>query len=141
MAVTTAVCDSFKREILSGSHLTSHVYKIALIKAASAGTFNSGTTSYTQLSTDEVTGAGYTAGGNTLSGLTITVTTNTASMDWADTSWSSASISAEGAMIYNATLSTSASLGVFSFGGTVTSTSGTFSVTIPSAGTGVIRIA
>lgn len=142
MAVTTAFCDSAKREFLSGVHLPAHVYKLALIRASSTGTYNSASTGYAQLAGDEVAnGNGYTTGGNTLAGITYALGSNTASIDWSDSQWTSASISSEGAMIYNASIASSAALGVYSFGGTVTSTSGTFTVTIPTSGTGVIRIA
>jgi hypothetical protein len=135
------MCWSAKREILSGTHDYNHIFKIALIKSGAVGVYGSGSTSYTNLGSDEVAnGSGYTTGGNTLTGITYALTNGTASIDWADSQWTSASISAEGAMVYNASLSSSASLAVYSFGGVITSTSGTFTVQIPSSGEGVIRL-
>lgn len=141
MAITTAFCDTAKRDFLSGTHVSTHVYKLMLIKTGHTGTYNSGTQVYGQISGDEVAnGNGYTTGGVTLTGITYAITSNTASIDWGDASWPASTISAQGAAIYNATQAASGVIAVFDFGGTVASTNGTFSVTIPAAGTGVVRI-
>ena len=144
MAITAALTNQGKKDFLNGTHQPGNTYKLALIKPASSGTFDKNTTTYTSLSTDEVTGTGYTAGGATLSGFTVTLSTDTASLDFADASWAASTISAAGAMLYNDTATGHGSvskpvIAIFDFGGTISSTAGTFTVTIPSSGTGVIR--
>lgn len=152
MANTTATANSFKAEILQGTHAAADVYKIALIKAGAAGTYGAGTTnvgtpgtgtpSSSNLGTDEVTGTGYTSGGATLSGFSVTITGSVARLDFSTPSWASASISATGGIIYNSSKSNKV-LGVFDFGGTITSTNGTFTASMPAVGdsTSLLRIA
>ena len=60
MAITSAVCDSYTLELLSGTHTNTDTYKIALY--TSAATLSAATTAYS--ATNEVVGAGYTAGGS-----------------------------------------------------------------------------
>lgn len=143
MAITTAVCNSAKKEFLEGVHLAADVYKIALIKASHAGTFNKNTTNYSDLGADEVVGTGYSAGGATLAGYASALNGDVASIDWSDATWAAASISADGAIIYNSSKSNKA-LQVIAFADTgaipVTSTAAAFTVTIPSSGTGQIRL-
>ena len=144
MSITAAVCNSFKQEILQGIHLAANTYKIALIKPASSGTINKSTTNYSALSTDEVAnGSGYTTGGATLSGFSVSLDTDTAILDFTtDPTWPTSSISAAGALIYNSSQSNKA-VAVLDFGGTITSTSDTFTVTLPApaAATGLLRVA
>lgn len=139
MAITQSIPTSFKSEILSGTHLSTDTYKIALY--TSSATLNATTTAYT--TTNEVSGAGYTAGGATLSGFSVTTSGTTAILDFtSDPSWASATITARGAMIYNSTKANKA-VYVLDFGADKTSTSGTFTVTFPTpdATNGLIRIA
>ena len=134
MAITQAVCSSFKQELLSGTHNFSasggDTFKIALY--TSSATLDSSTTVYS--STNETSGTGYTAGGNTLVTATgsVFLSGTTAYIDFDDTTWASASISAAGALIYNSSKSNKAVL-VLSFGGTYTSTNGNFTVQFPAA--------
>ena len=143
MPITTAVCNSYKLEALRGVHLDTDVYKIALIKAGEAGTFDKATTNYSDLGSDEASGTGYTAGGLILTGGLWVLTGDTASIDWSDAVWAAASISADGALIYNSTRADRA-VQVISFADTstipVTSTNANFTVVIPSSGTGQIRL-
>lgn len=143
MAITTALCNSYKSEVLDGTHVSTDVYKIALFKTSVAGTFGAATTNYSNMGTDEASGTGYTAGGATLTGYTNTLTGSTASIDWNDATWASATISSDGALIYNSSKSNKA-VAVISFADTgsvpVTSSGGTFTVTIPSSGVGQIRL-
>ena len=66
MAITQAMCTSFKVALLDGemdfSSDTSQVFKIALY--TSAATLSAATTAYA--TTNEVTGTGYTAGGQAI---------------------------------------------------------------------------
>ena len=140
MAITAAVCTSFKNEILSMTpHTAADVYKIALF--TSTATLSAATTAYA--ATNEVVGTGYTAGGATLSGFAVTTDTTTAILDWTtDPTWATSTITARGALIYNSSR-TNKAVAVLDFGADITSTAGTFTVTLPAAAaaTGLIRIA
>jgi hypothetical protein len=149
---TSAICKSYKTELLSGIHLAADTYKIALIKVAPAGTWDSsvtnagtpgtGSPTTANLGTDEVTGTGYSAGGVTLAGFSATLQSSTACLDFTSPSWASSTISATAAIIYNSTRSNKA-VAIIDFGGTITSTNGTFTITMPAVGasTSLIRIA
>lgn len=132
MAITQAMCSSFKQQILLGEHdLDTDVIKIALY--TSSATLGASTTVYS--TTNEVVGSGYTAGGNTLTGAAVTLDGTTAIVDFADTSWTSATITARGALIYNSSKSDKA-IAVLDFGGDKTSTNGTFTINFPTAAAG-----
>ena len=139
MAISQALCTSFKSELLGGTHdLDTDVIKIALF--TSSATLGASTTAYS--TTNEVSGTGYTAGGNTLSSVVISTDGTTAIVDCADTTWSSATITANGALIYNSSKSNKA-IAVLAFGGDKTSTNGDFTIQFPAAAasTALIRIA
>ena len=104
MAITSAICNSFKQEILVGTHnftaSSGHTFKIALY--TSSATLNKSTTAYS--TSNEITntsGSAYSAGGATLTSVTPTLSTDTAVCDFADVSFTSASFTANGALIYN----------------------------------------
>ena len=144
MAITTAMCNSFKQELLGGVHdMDTDTLKVALIKASPAGTYGVGTTNYSDVTgnTDEAVGTNYTAGGQELDSATITLSGNTVFVDFADEVFTNLSIAADGAIIYNSSQSNKA-VAVFDFGGTVTSTSGDFTIVFPTAdaSNAVIRI-
>lgn len=153
MAITQAMCTSFKSEILQALHQftaptlvsrgsltapTSDTFKIALY--TSAATLSSATTVYA--TTNEVVGTGYTAAGNTLASTTLATSGTTAYLDFADTTWTTATITANGALIYNSTQSGKA-VAVLAFGGDKTSTAGDFTIQFPTpdATNAIIRIA
>jgi hypothetical protein len=142
MAITQAMCTSFKVELLQGVHnftaSTGDIFKIALY--TSSATLDATTTAYS--ATNEVSGTGYTAGGNTLTNVTPTSSGTTAFTDFADTTWSNSTITARGALIYNSTDSDKA-VCVLDFGTDKTSTSGSFTIVFPAAtaSDAIIRIA
>ena len=138
MPITTALCNSWKAEALRGVHGEADTYMIALY--TSAATLNKSTTAYT--ATDEVSGAGYDAGGKVLSGYSVALTGDVGHLSFTDPVWPASSIAAAGCLIYNASKS-NAAVGVFSFGQTVTSTNGDFTVNLPTPGasTSLVRIA
>ena len=139
MAITQAMCSSFKQELLGGTHdLDTDVMKIALY--TSSATLDATTTTYS--TTNEVSGVGYTAGGETLSGATISLSGTTAFVDFSDVVWTSATITARGALIYNSSKADRA-VAVLDFGADKTSTAGDFTVIMPAAtaSDAVIRIA
>jgi hypothetical protein len=144
MAITTAMCNSFKQELLGGVHdLDTDSLKIALIKDTPSGTYGAATTNYSDVTdnSDEASGTNYTAGGQVLDGATITLSSGTAFVDFTDEVFTNLTISADGAIIYNADQGNKA-IAVFDFGGTVTATSGDFTVVFPTADSSnaVIRI-
>ena len=145
MSITTAMTTSFKQELLQGLHdLDGHTLKIALIKSSESGTYNAASTNYSDITgnSDEASGTGYSSGGATLSSVAITTSGTTAIVDFADVSFSNSTISASGAMIYNSSAGNKA-IAVISFGGTVASTAGTFTVSMPTADASdaIIRLA
>ena len=144
MAITTAMCNSFKQELLGGVHdLDTDTLKVALIKATPSGTYGAATTNYSDVTggSDEATGTNYTAGGQALDSPVISLSGCTAFVDFADEVFSNLTISADGAIIYNASQGNKA-IAVFDFGSTVTSTSGDFTIVFPTAdaSNAVIRI-
>ena len=140
MAITQAMCSSFKQQILLAEHdMDTDVFKIALY--TSAATLDASTTVYTT-SNEVATAGGYTAGGNTLAGATVSLTGTTAFVDFSDTSWTTATITARGALIYNSSKSNKA-VAVLDFGSDKISTGGTFTIQFPTndASNAIVRIA
>ena len=144
MAITTAMCNSFKQELLGGVHdLDTDTLKVALIKASPTGTFGADTTNYSDITatSDEVVGTNYVATGQVLDSATISLSGGTAYVDFADEVFGDLTVASDGAIIYNASKG-NAAVAVFDFGGTVTSTSGDFTIVFPTADSAnaVIRI-
>jgi hypothetical protein len=143
MAITQAMCTSFKVELLTGTHdftnSTGDTFKLALY--TSSATLDASTTAYT--ATNEASGTGYSAGGGTLTNVTPTSSGTTAFTDFADLTFSSATITARGCLIYNDTEAGDPSVAVLDFGGDKTSTNGDFTIQFPTAdaSNAIIRIA
>lgn len=140
MAISSAICTSFKEELLGGVHdLDTDVLKIALF--TSSASLDATTTLYSSVN-EVANGNGYTTGGETLAGATITSSGTTAFVDFTDVTWSNATITAAGALIYNSSQSDKA-IAVLSFGGDKTSTDGDFTVQFPTAdaSNAIIRLA
>ena len=143
MAISQAMCTSFKSELLTAEHNFSasggNTFRIALY--TSSATLDATTTAYS--ATNEVSGTGYTAKGNTLTNVTPTSSSITAYTDFADTTWSSATITANGALIYNEDAAGDPAVAVLAFGGDKTSTNGDFTIQFPAAdaSNAIIRIA
>ena len=145
MAITTAMCTSFKSELLGGVHdLDTDSIKLALIKASPTGTYGAATTNYSDVTgnSDEASGTNYTTGGNSLTGATISLDSGTAIVDFTDSTFSSATVSADGCIIYNSS-QTNKAIAVIDFGGTKTSTNGDFTIELPTAdaSNAIVRIA
>ena len=142
MAITQALCTSFKQELMEGVHdFTTHTFKIALY--SSSATLSAATTAYS--ATNEVSGTNYTAGGNslTVTGGAVSTSGTTAFIDFADTTWSAATITARGAVIYNSSVVGNPAVAVLDFGADKTSTDGDFTVQFPTAdaSNAIVRIA
>ena len=146
MAITSAVCTSFKVELLKGVHdftaTTGNTFKIALY--TSSATLGAGTTAFS--SSNEITnssGTAYTSGGATLTSVTPTSDSTTAVCDFSDVSYTDASFTANGALIYNDSASGDPACVVVAFGSDKTVTSGTFTIQFPTADAknAIIRLA
>ena len=138
MAITQAVCNSFKVELLQGEHdfrsSGGDAFKLALYTASAS--LSATTTAYG--TGNEVSASGtYAAGGGALTNSGASGSGATAFIDFSDLSFTSATISAQAAVIYNAnttaTTNTNAAVMVLDFGAVKTSTSGTFTIQFPAA--------
>jgi hypothetical protein len=131
MPITAALCTSYKKEILDGTHLAADTYKLALY--TSAATLGASTTAWTASNEVSASGTGYTVGGATLSGYTTTTSGAVAFADFtSDPVWAAANITARGGLIYKVTRANRA-VCVLDFGGDITSTTANFSVAFPAA--------
>ena len=143
MAITSAICNSFKTEILTGTHNFSasggNTFNLALY--TSSASLGASTTAYT--TSEEVSGSGYTAKGNALTSVTPALSGSTAVCDFADTSFTSASFTARGCLIFNDSASGDPAVCAIDFGSDKTVTSGTFTIQFPTAdaSNAIIRIA
>ena len=150
MANKSALCTSFKVELLKGDHnftaSTGDTFKIALY--TSSATLGAATTDYA--TSNEITntsGTAYTAGGKTLTSVTPTSSGTTAYCDFSDVSWTSASFTANACLIYNTTTGTGSgttdAVCAVAFGGDNTVSSGTFTIQFPTADASdaILRIA
>ena len=142
MAIATAMCTSFKVEILKGVHnftAASNQYKLALY--TSSATLNATTTAYA--STNEASGTNYTAKGAFLTSVTPVASGTTALVDFNDLTFSNATVTANGALIYGEALSGDPAVCTLAFGADKTSTAGDFTIQFPAAdaSNAIIRIA
>ena len=131
MAITSAICTSFKQELLVGTHnftnSSGNTFKLALY--TSSATLGASTTAFT--TTNEVSGTNYTSGGNALTNVTPTTSGTTAIVDFADLTFGTATVTARGCLIYNDTQANKA-VAAIDFGGDKTSTAGNFTIVFPS---------
>ena len=150
MANTSAICSSFKQELLQGKHNFSSsggdTFKIALYD--SDATLGASTTDYS--TSEEITntsGTAYTAGGETLTRTGVGLTGTTAFTDFGDVTYTSASFTANAALIYNTTTGTNTgttnAVCAIAFGGDKTASNGTFKIEFPdnTATAAIIRLA
>ena len=146
MAITSAVCNSFKVEVLQVEHnftaSSGNTFNLALY--TSSATLNKSTTAYS--SSNEITntsGSAYSAKGKALTSVTPALSTDTACCDFADVSWTSASFTANGCLIFNDSHSSDAAVCAIAFGGDKTVSSGTFTIQFPTAdaSNAILRIA
>jgi len=160
MAISPALCTSFKQELLLGVHdfraSGGDTFKLALFAEGSGGkssttaTLGAATTALT--TTGEVASSGtYVTGGLALTNVNPSTGSTTAFTDFNDRSFTTATITAMGALIYNSTPSangisgslTNPAVAVLDFSTNKTSTAGTFTITFPTAdaSNAIIRIA
>jgi hypothetical protein len=157
MAITQAMCSSFKAELMLAVHdfrdTGGDTFKIALY--TSSASLDANTTAYT--TSQEATGPNYSAGGVALTNTGVNVTninanTGTGFTDFSDATFANVTVTARGALIYNSTPSangvsntalTNAAVCVLDFGSDKTSTDGDFTIIFPTndASNAIIRIA
>ena len=142
MAITQAMCTSFKKELLTATHnfaTNGNAFKLALY--TSSATMGATTTAYSTAQEISNTGS-YAAGGGTLTKVAPTSSGTTGFTDFADLSFTTATITARGALIYNDTNGDKA-VCALDFGGDKSSSSGTFTIQFPAAdaSNAIIRIA
>lgn len=143
MAITQAVCNTFKSEISGAVHDfdsgSGQVFKLALY--SSAATLDANTTVYS--SSNEVSNTGqYSAGGGVLTSQQVSLDGSVAIIDFADLSFTGVTLTARGALIYN-TSASNKSVCVLDFGADKTATSGTFTIQFPAftSAAAILRIA
>ena len=147
MAISQAMCTSFKVELLQGKHnftaSSGHTFKLALF--TSSASLGASTTDYS--TSNEASGTNYTAGGSALTSVTPVSSGTTALCDFSDLTFSNATVTANGALIYNTTTGggsgTTDTVVVLDFGSNKSSTSGDFQIVFPTAdaSNAIIRIA
>ena len=146
MAISSAICNTFKTEILKAVHnftaSSGDTFNLALY--TSSASLGAGTTAYA--STNEISntsGSAYTAKGEALTSVTPVLSSSTAVCDFADISWTSASFTANGCLIFNDTVAGDPAVCVVAFGGDKTVSSGTFTIQFPAAdaSNAIVRIA
>ena len=144
MAITQALCTSFKKELLEGKHDFSvsggHTFKIALYSAGAA--LSAGTTSFT--TTGEIAGAGYTSGGVELTNKTATTSSTVAFTSFDNATFTNATFTTRGALVYNSTTDGTSSTNavcILDFSADKTTTTADFIVGFPTADstTAIIR--
>ena len=145
MTISSAICNSFKQEILVGTHnftaSSGNSFKIALYQ--SDASLGAGTTAYsTSEEISNTSGSAYTAGGKVIVSVTPALSGSTAVCDFADISFTSASFTANGCLIYNDSQADKA-VCVVAFGSDKTVSSGTFTIQFPAAdaSNAILRIA
>ena len=153
MAITQAICNVFKTDVLKGVHnftaSTGDTYNLALF--TSSATLSASTTAYAApssptadpTSTNEVTqtGTNYTAGGQALTNITPVLSGSTAQVDFDDETFTNVTLTARGALIYKD--SSNEAVMALDFGGDKTATAGDFTIQFPdpSGSTAIIEIA
>ena len=143
MAITQAMCTSFKKELLEAVHNFKNsggsTFNIALY--TSSASLDQDTTAYT--TSNEVSGTNYTAKGTSLTRVDPTTSSTTAFTDFADATFSNVTLTAAGALIFNDSASGDPAVCVLNFGADKTATAGDFTVVFPTAdaSNAIIRIA
>ncbi len=140
MAITTAMCNSYKKELMEGkhNHLLSggDAFKMALY--TSAATLGKDTSAYS--ASNEASGVNYTGGGAALTNIDPALDGDAAHTQFQDVVWANSSITARGCLIYNVTAGGN-SVSAHDFGQDFISSAGDFTVVMPTndGTTGLLR--
>lgn len=143
MAITQAICNTFKQQLFQAQHnfdaAGGDTFYLALY--TSSATIDASTTVYTTSNEVSSVGTNYPAGGGALTSLGVSLSSATAFLDFNDLTFPNVTLTARGCMIYNSTNSDKA-VAVFDFGSDKTATDGDFTVIFPPAtsSTAVIRL-
>jgi hypothetical protein len=146
MAISSAVCNTFKTEVLKAIHnftaSTGNTFNLAMY--TSSASMGASTTAYS--STNEISnsaGSAYSAKGKALTSVTPALSSSTAVCDFANISWTSASFTANGCLIFNDSATGDPAVCVIAFGGDKVVTNGTFTIEFPAADSSnaILRIA
>jgi hypothetical protein len=147
--MANVLADSFKRALLGGTggpiDFDTDTLKIMLMNTTEDGLSDATRRAKDfrdDVTANEITGTNYTAGGATLASPTIASDgTNGYKVTFTNPTWATATFTAYGAWVYKALGGASSAdplIGYWTFGGAVTATAGTFTVTIPAGGLVVI---
>ena len=146
MTIASAICNTFKTEILKAVHnftaSSGNTFNLALY--TSSASMGASTTAYsTSNEIANTSGSAYSAKGKALTSVTPALDSSTACCDFSDISWTSASFTANGCLIFNDTASGDPGVCVIAFGGDKTVSSGTFTIQFPAAdaSNAIVRIA
>ena len=145
------VPDSFKAELLAGSHnfeygVSTQTFKLALYVTTLGPPYTTSSTVYSTSNEVSSVGTNYSAGGNALTLDTLSGSvpgSNTAIVDFVNLTFSNVTLTALGAAIYNSSTTPANMLClVLDFGGNKTATSGDFTIQFPSptAADAIIRL-
>jgi len=140
---TTTLTDAFKQNCyLKTLDFANDTFKWALYN----GSGHDSTQGVYTVTTEVPNGSGYTTAGVTAAGAAagFDAGSSTAWYDWTtDPSWTSSTIDATDMMLYDDTTGTNISIGIYDFGGTRSTSSGTFNAILPAAAasTAIVRIA
>lgn len=142
MGMATAICSSFKQELMQGTHnLGSNTIKALLVKASSTlvstnqtnvGTPGTGAPATTNIGTDEVSGSGYSAGGVSCTAGSVGLTGTVAYWQPGGAiSFGTVTLATafDAVVMYNST-QTGKAIAVWNFGST-TVNNGTFTINLP----------
>ena len=140
MAVTAHAYPQFMQRDLSGSAAVAlggsgDTLKVMLLSAYTYASTHATLADVLAAGT-EAAGSGYTAGGQALTGVTLSTAAGVTSLSCANPSWSAATITAAYAVFYDAAGSTNATRYPFcywDFGGSVSSSANTYTLTVNSA--------
>jgi hypothetical protein len=146
MAVTAHVFQQWAQGAASKlQNLSSDTVKVALSNTAGPVTQATAGVQAAKLWTDwttnvttEISGTGYTTGGATLAGLSVTTATNVMTFTATSPSWTTATFTANQAVFYDSTAITEQLICWWDFGGAVSVTAGTFTLTI--SGSGLVQV-
>ena len=157
MAIITALSNAFKVALLQGQHdFINDTCRVALIKETPSGTYDATTLAYSTLiaNSDQPAGTGYTGTFDTeTTGAVAAIATGfpklatdgtTAIIDFDDAVFTNVTVQADGCILYNPNADSAADvIAVFDFGGTVSATSGDFTIQFPAPGatTSILRLA
>lgn len=153
--ITTALSDTFKLQLLKGNHDFDNSMRVILLKEEEnlVNSYDATTADISTVGTDEVSDTNYNASYSLNAGQNGAeaqvqsgypqMDGTTAVMDFVDVTFSNVTVASDGCILYNHNNTGNEVIAVFSFGGTVSSTSGDFTIQFPAPGatTSILRIA